>query len=77
MTPAAAAEEEMKPGGPLKRSPNIQETKPLPTRVEAPPQRRPGLVVLPQVAQVPVALVLHQTDHLLIWRQEKNFSRQT
>lgn len=75
MTPAAAAEEEeMKR---LTASPNIQETEPLPTRVEAPPQRRPGLVVLPQVAQVPVALVLHQADHLLIWKHKKNFSQPT
>lgn len=24
-------------------------------------------MVLPEVAQVPVALVLHETDHLLVW----------
>lgn len=24
-------------------------------------------MVLPEVAQVPVTLVLHETDHLLVW----------
>lgn len=25
-------------------------------------------MILPEVAQVPVALVLHEADHLLVWR---------
>lgn len=36
------------------------------TCVEASSQRGPRLVVLPQVPQVPVALVLHQAYHLFV-----------
>lgn len=36
------------------------------TRVEAASQGRPRFVVFPQVAQIPVALVLHQPNHLLV-----------
>lgn len=36
------------------------------TRVEATSQGRPRLVVFPQVAQIPVTLVLHQPNHLLV-----------
>jgi len=44
------------------------------TCVEAAAQRGPGLVVLPQVPQVPVALVLHQADHLFICQQQQRAS---
>lgn len=45
------------------RSPPRQPTL---TRVEATSQGRPRFVVFPEVAQIPVALVLHQPNHLLV-----------
>lgn len=40
------------------------------TRVEASSQGRPGFVVFPKVSQVPVTLVLHQADHLLVFKDK-------
>lgn len=42
------------------------------TGVKATAQSRPGPVVLPQVPQVPVTLVLHQTQDLLTWERHKH-----
>lgn len=39
----------------------------VPTCVKSPAQGRPGPVVLPEVAEVPIALVLHETNRLLVW----------
>lgn len=46
---------------------------PVLTCVEASAESRPGSMVLPQVPQVPVALVLHQADHLFICKQTHGF----
>lgn len=43
-----------------------QPQQPTLTRVEAASQGRPWFVVFPQVTQIPVALVLHQPNHLLV-----------
>lgn len=39
-----------------------------PTCVVAPPKRWPGPMILPQVAQIPITLVLHQAKNLLPWK---------
>ena len=39
----------------------------VPTCVKSPAQGRPGPVVPPEVAEVPIALVLHETNRLLVW----------
>ena len=41
------------------------------TGVEASPKGRPGFVVFPKVSQVPVALILHQTDHLFVFTDKE------
>ena len=41
------------------------------TRVEASPKGRPGFVVFPEIPKIPVALILHQTDHLLVFTDEE------
>lgn len=39
-----------------------------PTGVVASSKSRPGTVILPKVAQIPITLVLHQAKNLLTWK---------
>lgn len=39
----------------------------VPTCVKSPAQGGPGPVIPPEVAEVPVTLVLHETNRLLVW----------